>query len=201
MHLIERFTDRHPALFQFNLHQRQAVDQNGDIISVGMGACLFKLLNDLQLVIANVRFVHQIDVLDTACIKNKIMDVIIMNFAGLVDQRIAGPVQVFGDKSRPFCICEGCVVEPLQLHPRIVQHRRWGGKTGQIVITLALKIGDQFPFQVCFVLIAVLWFPVPLILIENDEVLGFSDGGGLLGHRVNRQEKSDSWLLSDQAVA
>ena len=44
MHLIESFTDCNTAFFQFDLHQWEAVDQNSDIVAVGLGSGLFDLL-------------------------------------------------------------------------------------------------------------------------------------------------------------
>ena len=36
VHLVKGFTNCHSALLQFHLHQRQAVDQNGHVIAIGM---------------------------------------------------------------------------------------------------------------------------------------------------------------------
>ncbi|SAA85301.1 Uncharacterised protein [Klebsiella pneumoniae] len=36
VYLVKGFTNRHATLFEFDLHQRKAVDQNGDVITVSV---------------------------------------------------------------------------------------------------------------------------------------------------------------------
>ena len=61
--LIERFGNRHPAPFKFNMHQRQTVDQHRYIIAVGLLAVIDGvLINDLQVVIVDMLFIQQIDI-------------------------------------------------------------------------------------------------------------------------------------------
>ena len=43
-------------------------------------------------------------------IKHKVIDVIILNLAGLVDDAVAGLVQVLIHETLPFCIGKDCVV-------------------------------------------------------------------------------------------
>lgn len=52
--LIKRLADGDAAFFKLNLYQRQAIDQNGDIIAIGMAAYLLKLFDDLALIVGNV---------------------------------------------------------------------------------------------------------------------------------------------------
>jgi len=56
----------HPALFQFNLPQRQAVYQHGNVITVCMRARLLKLVDNLHMVAGKVFLVQQINVFQTA---------------------------------------------------------------------------------------------------------------------------------------
>lgn len=50
-----------------------------------MGSGLFKLRNDLQFVFDYILFVHQINVLNMSIVKNKVVDIIVMNFTCFVD--------------------------------------------------------------------------------------------------------------------
>ncbi len=54
VNLVKSFTNRYTAFFQLDLYQRQAIDQNGDIVAIGMRACLFKLLDDLHFIAKDV---------------------------------------------------------------------------------------------------------------------------------------------------
>ena len=66
--LVERFTDVHPAAFEFDVHHGQAVDEHGDVVPVGAGgpALAFGdlvLVDDLETIVVNVLLIDQADVL------------------------------------------------------------------------------------------------------------------------------------------
>ena len=50
MHLVKGFSNGDTTFFKLYLYEGQAVDQNGDIVAVGLGSCLLKLLDDLGFV-------------------------------------------------------------------------------------------------------------------------------------------------------
>ena len=104
VHLIECFTHRHAALFQFNLHQRQTVYQHGNIIAVCMCARLLKLVDNLHMVAGKVFLVQQINVFQTAVIESEIINMVVVDFAGFVGNIFRWPVQIFRQKPRPFAI-------------------------------------------------------------------------------------------------
>ena len=88
MYLIERLTDCNAALLQFNLNKWQPVYQNGHIITVNLCTRLFELLDDLQLVAGDVSLIHKVYVLNTPIIKDKVVDEIIVDFAGFLNTAI-----------------------------------------------------------------------------------------------------------------
>ena len=104
MYLIKRLTDRHTTLFQFNLHQRQTIDQNRHIVTVGIASCLFKLLNDLHLITSNSLLVEQVYVFYMAIIKDKIEDIVTVHLAGFIENIVAWCVQVLLAKASPLGI-------------------------------------------------------------------------------------------------
>ncbi|MNV89900.1 hypothetical protein D3C71_1842340 [compost metagenome] len=67
-----------------------------------MAAALLKLLDNLHLVAGNVLFIQQVDILDAAIVKHEIMDIVIMNLAGFIDDAIAGLIQKNFNETRPF---------------------------------------------------------------------------------------------------
>ena len=48
--LVEGFADGDAPFFDFDLHQGQPVDQDGDIVAIGLAPCLGKLFDDLHFV-------------------------------------------------------------------------------------------------------------------------------------------------------
>ena len=104
VNLIERFADCHTALLQLDLHKWQSIDEDRHVIAVEMITCLLELLDDLQLVTCHIALVEQVDVLDTAFVEDEIVDVIVMNLAGLVDDPVARTIEIGGNETRPFGI-------------------------------------------------------------------------------------------------
>ena len=106
MHLVEGLTNRHAALFQLHLHQRQTIDQNRHVIAVGVTASLLKLFDHLHLVAGDVFLVQQVNVLDAPIVKNKVVNVIVVNLAGFLDDAVAGFVQKRFHKAKPLAISQ-----------------------------------------------------------------------------------------------
>ena len=57
VYLIKGFTNCHTAFFKLNMHQRQTIHQNGNVIAVGVIAGLLKLSDYLTFISINVFFV------------------------------------------------------------------------------------------------------------------------------------------------
>ena len=65
---------------------------------------LFELFDDLHFVAGNVALVEKVNVLDAAIVEYEIVDVIVMDLAGLVDDPVAWAVQIGDNETRPFRI-------------------------------------------------------------------------------------------------
>ena len=82
--LVERLLDRHTAPLQLHMNQRQTVYQNRDIIAIIIvAAVLHILVNDLQAVIVDILLIQQRDVDGGAVLPRQILNVILLNAAGL----------------------------------------------------------------------------------------------------------------------
>ena len=138
--LIKGFTDRYTTFFKLNLYQWQPVHQDRHIIAVGMAAGLFKLLDYLHLVADNVLFIQQVYVFNSAIIKNEVMDIVIVDFAGFIDDAVAGLIEEGLNKSLPFTIKKRYVIERLQLFAHIGEHGSRVIQGGQELITLIDQI-------------------------------------------------------------
>ena len=176
MHLIEGLADGHAAFFKLYLHQGQAVDQDGHVITVGVRPGLFKLVDDLYRVAGNVLFVKEANILDVAVVKNKVIDVIVMNLAGFVHKTVAGLVQPGFHKAFPLAIRKLHGVQDLQLRAHVGQQFFRRVEARSVLVALILQILNKLPLQVAFSLVAFNSLPVAYIRIENDEVVGFGYG-------------------------
>ncbi|MNF59031.1 hypothetical protein D3C84_406110 [compost metagenome] len=119
VHLIEGLANRYTTLLQLHLHQWQTIDQNRHVVAIGVAALLLKLFDHLHLVADDVLLVQQVDVLNTPVVKDEVVNVIVVDLAGFLDDAVAGLVQPSLDKAQPLAIGKLHVIERLQLHAHI----------------------------------------------------------------------------------
>ena len=115
MDLVESLTNGHATLFKLQLHQWQAVYQDGCIVAVGVAAGLFKLADHLHPVVGQILFVQQINVLNAPVIKHEVVYMVIVDFAGFFDNAVARLVQILDHKASPFFVAKLNLVQALQL--------------------------------------------------------------------------------------
>ena len=83
--LVEGLADGHAAALELDVHQWQAVDEDGDVVAGVVGACIDDVLvGDLQAVIVDVRLVDKPDVLGLAVVPDESLDVVFLDAAGLL---------------------------------------------------------------------------------------------------------------------
>ena len=181
MDLVKGFTDGNAALFKLNLHQWQAVYQQGYVIAVFMSAGLFKLLDDLQFVASKAFFIKQIDILQVTVIKGKVINIVAMHLFGFINDGVAWGVKVLLSKAPPFSVAKFDVIQPLQLIANVNQHFVRGVKRRQKLIALVGQVLNQLIFKLGFSLIAVVDRPLFGVGIKHNIVVRFSDGV-VLGH-------------------
>ena len=116
------------------------------------------------------------NILDVAVVKNKVIDVIVMNLAGFVHKTVAGLVQPGFHKAFPLAIRKLHGVQDLQLRAHVGQQFFRRVEARSVLVALILQILNKLPLQVAFSLVAFNSLPVAYIRIENDEVVGFGYG-------------------------
>ena len=145
---------------------------------------LFKLLDNLHLIAHEILFIYQIDVLKTLVIKNKVANIVDMDFTGLIQNAIARVIQILLRETPPLAVIKHHTMEVLKLFPNIGQHRRlWF--YGYKFIALIPQVLNQFSFQVRFALVAVACWLSFDVLIKDDKVIGFSNGVCLMSHSAS----------------
>ena len=106
VYLVKGFTDRHTALFQFDLNQWQTIDQDGDIVAIGMSAGLLELFDHLHFVAHEILFIDQVDIFQPPIIEREVADIVDMNFAGLIEGTVARIVQILLTEASPLAFVE-----------------------------------------------------------------------------------------------
>jgi hypothetical protein len=181
--LIEGLTNGDAAPFELHLHQGQAIDQNGHIVAIGLAAALLKLPDDLAGVAQHVLLIEQVDVLDVAVIKDEVVNVVIVDLAGLFQDVFARPIEVGLDETRPFGFGKLDVVEGLELRADVGEQFGWSVQLTLEDVAEVLQILNQFPLQRIFALVGLCELPFLLVSIKDDKAVGLGDGFGF-GHGV-----------------
>ena len=179
MHLIESLADSDAAFFQFHLDKRQAIHQNRHVVAIRLRSNLLKLVDDLHFISGNILLVGDIDVLNMPIVKDKIVNVVIVNLAGFINQRISRLVQIFLHKPIPFLIGKRHIIKGLNLHPGIREQSFGSRNVLAVFIALVHQILDKLFFKIRFGLICNRWFvkfAMFGIVVKNDKMVCFCDG-------------------------
>ena len=153
VNLVERLLDRHAPPLQFDLHQRQAVDQNRHIIPGRMAAALLlELVKHLEAVAVNMYLVDETNVLRRAIVTVQDLDVVFLDQPGLVldARRRRGDDLV--EEMRPLIVGEPDIVQLLKLGAQVCDKLglRMRGKS---FIALGFEDSQQLLLQIRFALV------------------------------------------------
>ena len=154
--LIERLSDLHSSALQFNMYERQAVDQDGDIVSVFVHTVIiFVLIDDLKFVRVYVMLVYKHDVFcQTVVALEGNSSVICLNFARFLNNALVVVRNLSVKKSLPFSFGKRDTVQRFQLFSQIDDKIRflvdW-----QIFIALRTEQSDELLFKIRFALIRI----------------------------------------------
>ena len=148
MYLVKGFPNSYASFFQLNLHQGQTIDQDGHIIAVGTGALLLHLIDNLHLVAADILLIPEVDILDMPVIKDKVIDIVIVQLSRPINQTFTGLVQIFIQKPRPLRICKHHMIKAFHLSTEIAQQSLRGSDIIQIFIALLPQIPNQLSLQI-----------------------------------------------------
>ena len=147
--LVEGFPDGYAPAFEFHMHQRQPIDQDGHVIAVVMAGALVPadgvLVDDLQAVLVDVFFVDQGDVFGAAVVPPQHLDEILLDLAGLFHNVFVGVGDGVDKELVPLAVGKGVVVQGLQLAAQVGDELRLG-VDGQVGIALFGELPDEgFP--------------------------------------------------------
>ena len=163
--LIEGFLEVHSALLKFNVHKREAVYEDGDIIAVGASAILHDILvDDLQAVAVDVVLVYESDVAEADSIlaavhQRQNLDGVVLDGVGFLNYPVILVGEDHLEEEVPIAVGEFEVIEAFELGAKIGDeglfiHYR------EVFIALLLKLADECRFEGRFALVAALAFVV-----------------------------------------
>ena len=146
------------------MYEWQAVDQDGDVIPVGIGGAAvgfvdLVLVDHLQVVVVDVFLIQQPDIFGAAVVTQQGLDVVFLDADGLFFDAVIGAGNVVIEKPSPFCVAELHVVEALELRAQVGQQLVFGVDR-QMLVGLGAQNADEFAFEFCLGLVGgfLSWF-------------------------------------------
>ena len=171
--LVEGFLQRHAATFQFAMHQRQAVDEDGHIIAVGLGTTFGHILVEhLNMVVVDVLLVDELHVLRAAVVAGDVDDFGALDAFGLVLDAHLGRSNMLLKELFPLLVRKSQMVEPFHLLAQVGDELRLGGDF-DIFVALLHKLLDEAGLQCRFALVAIVLARQRLVVRHHRAVLLF----------------------------
>ena len=166
------------------MHERKAVDENRDVVSVVMGAGLRGVLvQDLQRVPVDVVAVEQHDVADRAVVEREVDDGRLLDAARLLHDAVGLGGDVDSEEPLPVRVGEVEAVQPLDAGSQVRDERGLVGDV-DVLVTLVDQLRDQLVLELGLGLVG------SRVMCRRGS-LGADRGlGALEQHRVGRRGRA-----------
>ena len=116
LNLVEGLTQRHAATLELDVHERETVDENGDVVSILVSALVrLVLIEHLQAVLMDVVAVKELDVDERAVPHREVNDRRFLDDPGLIDNTVRKIGDLRREEGIPILISKGEVVELFNL--------------------------------------------------------------------------------------
>ena len=149
------------------MNQRQTVYQNCDIIAVIIvAAVLHILVNDLQAVVVDVLFIQQRDIDRRAVLTGQILNVVLLDAAGLFFDAIVCIGDFISKEKVPLFIRESIVVQQFQLAAQVC-HKVSVIMNREVSIALLLQHLDKCLLQRSLALVGIRTFALRFVFCYN----------------------------------
>lgn len=184
--LVEGFAEIDAAPFEFDVDEREAVDEDGDVVAVFAGAVLGGVLvDDLQFVVMNILLVEEVDVFDGAVGAGEELDMVVLNDGGFFADAAVGVGDGLFEEAFPFGIGEGEVVQLFELSAQIGDEFGLGGD-GEVLVGLGLQECDERLFKFRLGLTGGGARRIGRLIFGDDGTLGIFGNCVILRHRVSQ---------------
>ena len=156
--LIEGLTDGNTSALQFDMNQREPINEDGNVIAVAvLGTFLFAdgiLVDDLKPVVMNVLLIDERNVLGRTIITLQNLNIILLDFTGLFCNAVIRICNAIREEAFPFGIGKMIVVQLLQFFAEVTDQVCFS-MNGQVLIALFAEKANEFLLQLSFTLVAV----------------------------------------------
>ena len=141
--LVERLADVDPAALELDVHERQAVDEDRDVVAVraarpAVALPDLVLVDDLQPVVVDVGLVDELDVLRRPVVALEDLDVVLLDADGLLGDAIVRTGDLLGEEPFPLGVAERDAVQCFQLGTEVRDQLRLG-RDREVVVRLPLQ--------------------------------------------------------------
>ena len=114
--LVERLAYVHAAAFEFDMYQRQTIDQDSHIVARSVCSTLLSILvDDLEMVLMDMLFVEEHDVTRVAVVEFEGKTRIVLYAVGFLGNAFVGVGDDLRVEALPLVFGEAVLVEALQL--------------------------------------------------------------------------------------
>ena len=178
--LVESLAQFLTAPLEFDVHQGQAVDEDGDVVAVGSRARVDRVLADhLHLIAVNVGLVDEADVFGAAVVAGEDLHVVLLDAAGFCDDGIPSgrgdvdnrvTVEVL-----PFPVTEAVVVEGLKLDAQI-RFEPVAVVDVRVFVGLRAQLFDEVVLEGGFALVVLLLVAARVVESDDRVFVGDDDG-------------------------
>ena len=124
LNLVERLADGDAAAFQLNMHHREAVDKDGDVIAVVVPSTValtdLILIEHLNGIVVDVLFVNQRDVFGGAVVAVKHLNKVLLNAACFFDDTVVFVGDAAVKELLPLAVGEGIGIELFELRAEVL---------------------------------------------------------------------------------
>ena len=108
--LVKGLPDGHAPALEFDMYQRQAIDQNGHVVAVVV-ACPLRLaylilVDDLEAVVVDVFLVNEGDILGGAVVPPEHLHKVLLDLPGLFHNMLVGVGDGVGEEPLPLAVGE-----------------------------------------------------------------------------------------------
>ena len=168
VYLIESLLQQYTSAFQFYMYQWQTIHKDGDIISVLLRSAIYSILvYHLSDIVVHILLVYQGNIHLSSILTDKTLLVVTLNSESLFLDTIRLLCYFSLKEPLPLTISKCDIIQLLQLLAKIRYQLRLF-MDGKILISLSLKLGNQFILQVTLTLVTCFPFTFLTHILSNN---------------------------------
>ena len=176
--LIERLANRDSAALKLDMHERQPVHKNGNVIPASPGLSNLPrlvLVDHLQIIVVDILLVDEPYVLYRAVVAGERLNVVLLYLARLLKRKLPFVGDVLGEKALPFALGKCDMVERLQPAAQIGD-KIFLGMDLEILIPLLRQKRDKALLKLSLAFVCERIALLRLVTADNGILVGQGNG-------------------------